>query len=134
MSTFLYEDLLNAGERHISTIVASIRFWLNLRRTLSHVIIVKKNQTVNNFQNDFAPPKSAQSPTNYTSKRGKLIQLFESGGAFVIPSMCCQASPVFSTRRFQDRSNFYIFTSKPTAENLKMPHRNLEKMTQIFHY
>ena len=89
MSTFHYDDLLNAGERHISSLnPLSIEHEKN-------IIIAKENQTVNYFRSHFAPPKSAQTPTNYTSKRGKSIQLIGSGGAFVIPSMCCQARPVF---------------------------------------
>ena len=34
-----------------------------------------------NFRSHFAPPKSAQILTNYISKPGKLIQIFEFGGA-----------------------------------------------------
>ena len=51
-----------------------------------------------NLQSHFAPMKSAQIPTNSISKHSKLIQLFEFGGAFIIPSKLCRAS--------QDRSRF----------------------------
>ena len=40
----------------------------------------------------------------------------------------------FSTCCFQDRSRFCKFTSKPTEKNIKMPHRNLDKITQVFHH
>ena len=55
----------------------------------------EKKESKMNLRSHFAPPKSAQIPTNYISKRGKLIQLFEFGSAFIIPSMHCRASPVF---------------------------------------
>ena len=128
MLTFHYDDVLNAGERHISSLnPLSIEHEKN-------IIIAKENQTVNYFRSHFAPPKSAQTPTNYTSKGGKSIQLFEFGGAFVIPTMCCQAHQFFSARRFQDRSRFCKFSSKPTEENIKLPHRNLDKITQVFYH
>ena len=55
----------------------------------------EKKESKMNLGSHFAPPKSAQIPTNYISKRCKLIQLFEFGGAFIIPSMLCRAIPVF---------------------------------------
>ena len=41
----------------------------------------EKKESKMNLRSHFAPPKSAQIPNNYISKRGKLIQLFEFGGA-----------------------------------------------------
>ena len=123
-----------------------------------------------NLQSHFAPMKYAQIPTNSISNHSKLIQLFEFGGAFIIPSKLCRAS--------QDRSRFCKFMLwfnfilgliflffcfkliiidyntqkqkkikiKPKTKlnhniyietdrkNIKMPHRNLDKITQVFHH
>ena len=69
--------------------------YLQLQKLSRYNASKEKKESKMNLRSHFASPKSAQIPTKYISKRGKLIQLFEFGGAFIIPSMRCLPSPVF---------------------------------------